>query len=248
MSIKAISAGSPWYGAMELKRSYQHNMMLGIVVASSLHVSVLGGVTAYKALTSVDPVTLPVPVGERVIEVILQPPPSLRARPDLLRSNVTTQPTTIGIPQPAPDDEVVEDVRIPTQQELADLAVIDLPDQGLSGVGTGDSIVVVDPGEYFPEPGQFVAFQEEPKRIHAVPAVYPEIAQLTGREGSVVVFALVGRDGSVVRTKIAISSGSNVGFDEAALEAVSQYRFRPALQNGNPVAVWVSQRIDFKLD
>jgi protein TonB len=248
MSAKAIRADAPWYGAMELKRSYQRNMTLGLLVASSLHVSVLGGVAAYKALTELDPVSLPIPTVPRVVEVILEPPPSFRARPELARANLTVAPPTIGIPFPAPDEEVVEEVRIPTQQELAELAVVDASDYGQSAPGSGDSIVVVDASEYFPEPGQFVAFQEEPKCIHSVPAVYPQIAQLTGREGSVTVYALVGKDGTVIKTAIALSSGSNVGFDEAAIEAVSQYRFRPALQNGQPVAVWVSQRIEFKLD
>jgi TonB family protein len=47
---------------------------------------------------------------------------------------------------------------------------------------------------------------------------------------------------------IAKSSGSNVGFDEAAIKAALQRRYRPALQNGRPVAVWVTYKIVFRLE
>jgi TonB family protein len=46
---------------------------------------------------------------------------------------------------------------------------------------------------------------------------------------------------------VAKSSGSNVGFDEAAVEAALQCIYKPAIQNGQPVAVWVTYPVEFKL-
>jgi TonB family protein len=38
-----------------------------------------------------------------------------------------------------------------------------------------------------------------------------------------------------------------MGFEEAAVEAVLQWKFTPALQQNNPVGVWVAQTVTFKI-
>jgi TonB family protein len=38
-----------------------------------------------------------------------------------------------------------------------------------------------------------------------------------------------------------------MGLDEKALEAVRQYRFKPALKNGKPVAVRITVAVSFHL-
>lgn len=245
--MTATTVPSPGYGALELKRSYQHNLLTGILIASFVHLAALGSVIAVQMLQVAGPTTTTTTNLPPVVISVFDPPPSLTREPKLVRTDPTVAPPTVGIPIPYPDEEVVEEVHFATKHDILEMSVADLPggETGFSGVF--DSIVI-DQSGLFPEPGQFVAFQEPPLLVHAVPAVYPEIAQLTGREGSVTVYALVGKDGTVLKTAIAKPSGSKLGFDEAAIEAVSQYRFRPALQNGNPVVVWVSQRIEFELD
>lgn len=234
------------YGAWELKRSYRHNLMLGILIASALHGGVFGAVMFYRLLMAIE-----IPLGsERVIEIksVLNPPPSIESRAKFIKTESFSAPPVIGVPVPFPDEQVTEEVHFATKQDILDLQIPDL--SGLSDdlAGVFDSIIVDDPGDYFPEPGEFVAFQEPPRCVHAEPAVYPEIALLTGRVGSVTVLALVDKDGNVQKVRVGKPSGANVGFDEAAMDAVAKYHFRPAIQNGRPVAVWISQRIDFKLD
>ncbi len=56
--------------------------------------------------------------------------------------------------------------------------------------------------------------------------------------------ALVGADGTVQKVMLLQSV---VGLDEAALEAAQTAVFRPALQQGQPVTVWVVIPIDFNL-
>jgi protein TonB len=77
--------------------------------------------------------------------------------------------------------------------------------------------------------------------------VYPEVALLTNREATVWVKALVDKEGKVREARIAKSSGMNVGFDEAALEAAYKNIYKPAIQNGRPVAIWVTYPVEFKL-
>jgi protein TonB len=38
-----------------------------------------------------------------------------------------------------------------------------------------------------------------------------------------------------------------MGLDEKAVEAVKQYRFKPATENGKPVAVFENVEVNFKI-
>lgn len=63
----------------------------------------------------------------------------------------------------------------------------------------------------------------------------------------VVLWLYVERDGQVSRLRIARSSGSRA-LDDAAREAATAMRFRPALYRGRPVGVWISQPIRFSVE
>ncbi len=39
-----------------------------------------------------------------------------------------------------------------------------------------------------------------------------------------------------------------MGLDENAIAAVQKYRFKPAMQNGHPVAVYLGIAVDFRVD
>ena len=93
-------------------------------------------------------------------------------------------------------------------------------------------------------PEFFIAVEHEPQLVWMQPPEYPEIARDAGIEGSVLVRALVGADGAVER--VLLLQGV-IGLDEAALEAAMTAVFRPALQQGRPVPVWVVIPIDFSL-
>ena len=151
----------------------------------------------------------------------------------------------IGIPTPVPDAEVTEEVRFPTRQEMYELA----NPIGTDNLGSGTNAIVdiPDADEYFPAPDQFVAVQEMPAIIKENKPIYPEVALLTNREATVWVKALVDKEGKVREARIAKSSGSNVGFDEAALAAAYNNLYKPAIQNGRPVAIWVTYPVQFKL-
>ena len=58
----------------------------------------------------------------------------------------------------------------------------------------------------------------------------------------VVIQALIGKDGRVKDMKVRKSSPP---FDEAATAAVRQWIFRPAIEDGEPVAIWVTIPVRF---
>jgi protein TonB len=61
----------------------------------------------------------------------------------------------------------------------------------------------------------------------------------------VVVSMIVGTDGEP--HNVHILRGAGMGLDEEAMKAVKQYRFKPAMQNGKPVAVYVNVQVNFQI-
>jgi protein TonB len=82
-----------------------------------------------------------------------------------------------------------------------------------------------------------------PELISKVEPLYPEEARSAGEEGSVVMEVLVERTGEVAGVKVVKGSPP---FDEAASEAVKQWRFRPAMQDGRAVKVLATITVTFK--
>jgi len=81
---------------------------------------------------------------------------------------------------------------------------------------------------------------------HTLPP-YPPMARRLGREGGVVLDILIGTDGRVSSASIAASSGL-VELDEAARAWVlSHWRYRPATQNGRPIAERTRVKVVFNL-
>ena len=68
-----------------------------------------------------------------------------------------------------------------------------------------------------------------------------------GLEGVVWVKALVGSDGSV-RDAVVYKSSGTPSLDEAAVAAAPACKFKPAIQNGSPVAMWVTYKVEFVLE
>lgn len=93
----------------------------------------------------------------------------------------------------------------------------------------------------FPAFGDYVFVEQLPEVITRVPPTYPDAARVLG---TVMVEALVIEDGTVADTRI---TGSIPGLDDAAAAAVRQWRFKPAMAKGAPVAVWVAVPIKFSL-
>jgi len=75
---------------------------------------------------------------------------------------------------------------------------------------------------------------------------YPELAKLSGIQGTVYLKLLIDENGNVEKAKV--EQGVKDMLDNAALEAAKESKFSPALLNNKPVKVWVILPIAFKLD
>jgi protein TonB len=83
-----------------------------------------------------------------------------------------------------------------------------------------------------------------PRKIVHVAPVYPAIARGARREGTVILRAIIDAEGNVVDLSVVESVPL---LDEAALEAVSQWKYEPTLLNGQAVPVVMTVQVDFRL-
>jgi protein TonB len=183
-------------------------------------------------------------------------PRSVQRRPAGLATGRPTpalaQPATQTTPSIVPDG-------LPAPEDLIDGGSADLAIgpgctgahcvAGLAGDGDGsghgvgfDSGDGADPG-----PGRPLLAGREvtpPLKLHDVRPDYPELARRARVEGRVELACTIAPDGRVVEAR-AVSGPALLR--EAALAAVRQWRYRPTLVGGAPVAVLLNVTVYFRL-
>lgn len=85
-----------------------------------------------------------------------------------------------------------------------------------------------------------------PEVASEVKATYPEEARKLGLEGQVVLRLTVDATGKVA--KAVVVKGAGNGFDEAALDAVKRFKFKPGTEGDEPVATEITYTYTFLLD
>lgn len=85
----------------------------------------------------------------------------------------------------------------------------------------------------------------QPQPVSMPPPKYPARALRNGEQGTVMVSAEISAEGLPSSVGVARSSGSR-DLDRAAVDAVKQWRFRPALVDGRPASGRVQVPISFK--
>jgi protein TonB len=86
---------------------------------------------------------------------------------------------------------------------------------------------------------------KRPEKIKDVPPVYPAIAKAARVAGMVIVEAIIARDGSVKNAKVIRSVPM---LDQAALDAVNQWRYTPTMLNNQPVEVIMTVNVTFAIN
>ena len=87
---------------------------------------------------------------------------------------------------------------------------------------------------------------QPPRASYQAPMMYPPRARAKGTEGYVIFSLLIGITGEIEQLKI-IESYPEGTFDEAATQGINQWRFEPAMYQGQAVRAWAKQRIRFDL-
>ena len=84
-----------------------------------------------------------------------------------------------------------------------------------------------------------------PQVIHSAEPEFTDDARRTNYQGNVSVQLIVDSEGNPQNVRLVSHLG--MGLDEKAIEAVRQYRFRPAMYQGHPVSVQILIDVDFHL-
>ncbi len=241
-------AQSP-YGAFELKRKYQKHMLFGTLISAAIPLLVMAVIVLVGVIRAIGQEEVPIDADAAPVYVDLSqlPPPNIQKsvkKPEIIKEKIELP--KIGIPNPVADEEVMEVKVLATNLQKVDLAAADLGESGAGDLyGDGTVIDILD--DILPQPDEFVAFDEEPQLLYAPDPVYPEMAKKAGVTGTVWVKVLVDTEGAVRDAIIVRESGVNAGFEESALAAAKKRQYRPAMQNNQPVAVWVAYKVKFQL-
>lgn len=163
-----------------------------------------------------------------------RPPPPQIERKQIIKKKLTRK---VPIPDPTPDEP--EPIREPEPEEDPEPLPPDVefligvpeapPPTGplLAGVGDVTNPILIPESKIEPE--------------------YPELARVARLEGNVILQAIIHDDGTVGSVEVLRCNRPNMGFEDSAIEAVAQWRYKPALQNGKPVEVYFTVFVEFKL-
>lgn len=165
-------------------------------------------------------------------------------------------PQALTPPPPAPPPKKAAPVTPPLKQPAPAKAPATAPPVAAASVAVADNsqpvaeaVVAAAPAatpapaarqEKTTQPRGDVAYLNNP------PPRYPVVARSRGWEGQVLLNVHVLADGRPDQINIAQSSGRNT-LDEAAVSAVREWKFVPAMRGPTAVDGWVQVPIDFKL-
>ncbi len=246
---------APTYGAVEIKDFIRQNTWKGFIITMILVILFFVLYYGLGALSQEEEVVnYSVPISSKIVtqapsadeEVTeeVEPPPK-----DVVKLATASR---AGTPVPVPDADLQIEKEFATFEDIdqslaADEGqIIDLS-QMPEDVDLGDRPIEVEKEE-LPDIDDFVFVEREPQVDLAElqrKIVYPEMAKRAGIEGKVTVRVLVGKDGKPI--KAVVQQSDSELLNKAAVKAVMESVFTPAIQNQEPVATWVSIPINFTL-
>ncbi|GEM_PF-7020623 len=101
---------------------------------------------------------------------------------------------------------------------------------------------------YSDKPFNYIPYEDPPEPINPIVPEYPESAKKLGIEGIVVLEVYVYADGTIGQIKVikSLMAGPG-GLNEAAINAVKQWKFQPGKSGGKPIDTSVIIPIEFTL-
>lgn len=139
----------------------------------------------------------------------------------------------VPIPDPTPDEP--EPIRLEEPEEF------DIPEVDDLVIGIPEA-----PPEPEPDGPIYVTGDvQKPEKITSPPPQYTEIARKARIQGVVILQSIIDEQGNV--TEVSVLKGLPMGLSEAAMNAVRQWKFKPATLNGKPVAVYFNLTVNFQL-
>jgi periplasmic protein TonB len=251
------------YGAYWLRKIYSKRLSTALLIGGAAFTLAVASPVIMSGLA---PEQETEDLSQTVVELAnLEPPPLQENTPPPPPLPPPPPPPKVETvrfvpPEPAPDEEVPEEEIPPPQDELKEVQVADVTQEGDPNASL-DEIIVEDvpPPVVAPPPPQedevFLVVEQQPQFPGGMQALaeflqkevrYPEIARKAGVEGKVFVQFVVGNDGEI--RDVQVVRGIGGGCDEEAIRLVNAMpNWIPGKQNGRAVSVRFSMPITFKL-
>jgi TonB family protein len=104
---------------------------------------------------------------------------------------------------------------------------------------------------HVPKPGEtpiFMAWEDAPELIPVtqVRPEYPAIALKAGLEGKVILQIVIDEEGNVIQADVILAQPPGV-FEDAAIKAIRQWKFKPAKQRDKAIKVRMAWPVEFRL-
>jgi protein TonB len=214
----------------------KYTLLLSIVAHAAI-------VAALFVVTLVATDVLPAPL--RAVSFVMMSPevPSVPPPPRPRIERAAVSPDAAPLAEP---EEITAEPPSPVV-ELADPGLVDRLEPGVLG-GSGTGLVgIVEPPPPPPPPVQPLRVGgnvRPPQRIHDVAPQYPELARQAKKSGVVILEAVIAEDGTVRDLRVLRSIPL---LDQAAVDAVKQWRFSPTLLNDRPIPVVMTVTVSFTL-
>ena len=238
------------YGAFELKWLVGPNLVKGFIVSVLLH----GVVAASPVIMQLFKGDEPPPDRIFVID-----PSQIQARLRQKRGETPEQvqiarpkiaPPKAAVPIPVEEEQVTEEPELMmSQAELAQAFDAQAAEEGELDIPAGSEIVIGGMAdEDIPGSEVFIPFEVPPQPLpdFSPQPEFPELARQAGMAGKVIVQVYVDKRGEVKKWKIMKADPAGLGFEEEVEKVIKKWKFTPAIQQGNPVGVWVAVPFNFK--
>lgn len=259
--------GLPAYAVFALyaatKRRFAHLLILTSAVGHVVAMAVLGIWAQLQPPTAkpkpmelvmidVKPPPPPPPPEE---EKTVEPPPPPKKPPPIKVAKVDP-PKEIPKEEPPPPNE-----EPPPEETKPKVVVVGISMSSTSTTGTfnapvgntqygkvADTAAKPEDVKPYSAPKYMPSYQvdSQPEVISDFKPEYPPEARKAGIEGTVIIQITVDHEGRVTNLKLV--RGLGYGLDEAALQSLRKFRFKPAVKGGEPVSTTINYNFNFWLE
>jgi len=146
------------------------------------------------------------------------------------------------VSEPEPKKTIARPNKVQTQEPVPERKIVDrqIPKR------VSYSPPAVSSNDRGREETTVIPVLKEARILNRTPPHYPARARRMGRQGTVLLHALVTADGRTQDLKIVSSSGHK-SLDQSAIKAVKNWAFASATKNGKPIKAWVEVPVEFVL-
>jgi periplasmic protein TonB len=238
------------YGAYQIRKNYERLVVAALLytiviivlaVGGPILATYLSGKLAERKNVMSEEVTLAEPPP---IDKTIPPPPPVIPPPPVVQTIKFTPPKVVK-------DEEVKEEPPPTQEEMKDVQISTVTQEGEKTADLPPETPISDPDEgkvftIVEEMPSFPGGEGKMLEYIAKNIKYPPVARENGIQGRVYVTFVVDKDGKIKDAKVLRGVGG--GCDEEALRVVkSMPEWKPGRQNGRSVQVQYNLPVNFVL-